>query len=245
MKSIRKSILTLAILGLCLSGTTIQAQTVYDQINVNLTSLEELQAHNCYYHYTSETTYAPEDIVALDRTVSTGRAVFGTNGIGLRYPSNPTVTLNQADIEFEVPGPGTYIIRMDEMYAPLGDSRIVQIFLNGLIGTNLHFASISFNDSEWHVFDQPLTLISDDLTNGHFTLNFRGWGWNVAYISNTITIMEHVVPPATCAEVQEQGYGLEWDLDGDCSVGLTDLAILASTWLNCNDPEDVHCTPNW
>ena len=109
MKPIVKSILTVFVLGLCLPAA---AQTVYDEISVNMTTLEELQVHDCLYHYTSATVYDPEDIVALDRTVSVGRAVFGTLGIGCRYASNPTVTLYGADIDFEVPGPGTYIIHI-------------------------------------------------------------------------------------------------------------------------------------
>jgi len=40
------------------------------------------------------------------------------------------------------------------------------------------------------------------------------------------------------------GY-LASDLSGDCTVGLEDFAEVALEWLNCNDPEDETCAPNW
>lgn len=70
--------------------------------------------------------------------------------------------------------------------------------------------------------------------------------------------------PTTCAEVQAMGYGLAGDLDGNCTVNLSDVVRLAAFWLNgapeydlgdfaavseqwlmCNDPQDDSCVQNW
>lgn len=40
------------------------------------------------------------------------------------------------------------------------------------------------------------------------------------------------------------GY-LDSDIVPDCYVNLKDFATMAIEWLNCNDPEDIDCVPNW
>jgi hypothetical protein len=57
----------------------------------------------------------------------------------------------------------------------------------------------------------------------------------------TITL---VVP--TCADVIADGKAIVGDLSGpqgtpDCRVDMYDLAALANSWLDCNDPDDVDC----
>ncbi len=51
--------------------------------------------------------------------------------------------------------------------------------------------------------------------------------------------------PITCEEVIAVGYALAGDVNQDCFVGLSDLALIATNWLKCNDPEDVSCEPTW
>lgn len=51
--------------------------------------------------------------------------------------------------------------------------------------------------------------------------------------------------PTTCTEVWQLNYGLTADINHDCRVDLLDLALLAQSWLRCNDPQDDNCTPNW
>jgi len=50
----------------------------------------------------------------------------------------------------------------------------------------------------------------------------------------------------SCADVIADGYGIAADLSGpadepDCHVDLYDLAALANSWLDCNDPDDANC----
>jgi len=89
------------------------------------------------------------------------------------------------------------------------------------------------------------------------------------------------VGPQTCDEVQNQGFYLDSDRNGDCyvdyydlkiiadnwlhddcsdlnawcgwadwpsmdgSVDFTDLSDFAPQWMQCNNPQDPNCTPNW
>ena len=43
----------------------------------------------------------------------------------------------------------------------------------------------------------------------------------------------------------DRGYQLAWDLDSDCFIGLSDFALFAAQWMNCNDPTDLDCSPSW
>ena len=50
----------------------------------------------------------------------------------------------------------------------------------------------------------------------------------------------------TCADVLADGRALKGDLSGpagvpDCVIDLYDFAVIASGWLNCNDPKDTRC----
>jgi hypothetical protein len=51
--------------------------------------------------------------------------------------------------------------------------------------------------------------------------------------------------PRTCAEAWERGLEITGDLDKDCDVDFYDYNILASEWLQCNDPSNPNCVPNW
>ncbi len=48
-----------------------------------------------------------------------------------------------------------------------------------------------------------------------------------------------------CQAVQDAGYSLITDLDGDCFVTFDDFVLLAQDWLTCNEPEDINCIVNW
>lgn len=42
--------------------------------------------------------------------------------------------------------------------------------------------------------------------------------------------------PATCAEMIAKGLGDMTDLEGDCQIGIADLAVMLQSWLDNNDP---------
>ncbi len=48
-----------------------------------------------------------------------------------------------------------------------------------------------------------------------------------------------------CQSVQDAGFGMESDLNGDCEVNFRDFVLLAEIWMNCNNPQDVNCIRNW
>ena len=52
-------------------------------------------------------------------------------------------------------------------------------------------------------------------------------------------------PPSICHGLWQSGYGIEADLNHDCYIDVSDLAIFAEEWLECNDPCNPNCTPTW
>lgn len=47
--------------------------------------------------------------------------------------------------------------------------------------------------------------------------------------------------PDTCEEVVEGGFSLLADMNNDCYVNIEDIAIVATQWLVCNNPQDSNC----
>lgn len=50
-----------------------------------------------------------------------------------------------------------------------------------------------------------------------------------------------LVEQASCGML---GY-LDGDVNGNCYIDFGDFSELASEWMQCNDPNDLSCTPNW
>lgn len=55
--------------------------------------------------------------------------------------------------------------------------------------------------------------------------------------------------PTSCEDIWLRGEGRPGDINRDCIVDLKDFAIVARSWLECNDPAlfgiDLTCMPNW
>ncbi|MBN1764484.1 MAG: LamG domain-containing protein [Sedimentisphaerales bacterium] len=54
--------------------------------------------------------------------------------------------------------------------------------------------------------------------------------------------------PKTCEELINRGMGYPADIDEDCDVDLADIAAMSTSWILCNDPNDIappECVPNW
>lgn len=45
----------------------------------------------------------------------------------------------------------------------------------------------------------------------------------------------------TCQDIMAEGCGMAVDLDSDCYVTVSDIAVMAESWLNCNDPANDAC----
>ncbi len=62
---------------------------------------------------------------------------------------------------------------------------------------------------------------------------------------NASAITQYQLVNNTPAQVcGDWGYS-EADINQDCKVDLVDYSKLAEMWLDCNDPADVNCVPNW
>jgi hypothetical protein len=51
--------------------------------------------------------------------------------------------------------------------------------------------------------------------------------------------------PEDCSRAKLGGYGLTYDLNGDCYLDLLELAIIVNDWLNCVDPASGLCDTPW
>lgn len=45
----------------------------------------------------------------------------------------------------------------------------------------------------------------------------------------------------TCQDLIDAGERIDGDINGDCFVDIKDFAIMATNWLNCNDPDNSNC----
>lgn len=52
-------------------------------------------------------------------------------------------------------------------------------------------------------------------------------------------------PPSICHGLWQSGYGIDADLNHDCYIDVSDLAVFTEEWLECNDPCNPACTPTW
>ena len=52
-------------------------------------------------------------------------------------------------------------------------------------------------------------------------------------------------PPSICHGLWQSGYGIDVDLNHDCYIDVSDLAVFTEEWLECNDPCNPNCTPTW
>lgn len=95
------------------------------------------------------------------------------------------------------------------------------------------------------VFDDPSAedpFVTFPPIAGVYTLKLAGD--DGAYQVEDDVIVTLTIP--TCADVLAEGLAMTGDLSGpegtpDCAIDLYDLAVIASGWLNCNDPQDTDC----
>ena len=147
---------------------------IVDAIDVVMTPLGALEAHQAVYILNETTSYDATTLASQDRTEGAWRSMFGTNGIAARAAVDD---FHGADITFQVPGPGTYTIRLKGVLAPLSESRVLRLYLHDNLGEGEQIANISFADSLLHDYDVTVTLAASDLADNRFVLNVRGGGW--------------------------------------------------------------------
>ena len=86
------------------------------------------------------------------------------------------------------------------------------------------------------------TLVEFPTVTGSYRLKLSGNDGAVQVEDEVVITL--VIP--TCADVVADGLALPGDLSGpdgvpDCVVDIHDFVVIASNWLNCNDPMDVTC----
>ena len=69
------------------------------------------------------------------------------------------------------------------------------------------------------------------------------WNGVVMEVNSLVRLLE-TSSPQLCDDIPRQ-FKPQFDFDGNCYVDIGDLGVIAADWLNCNDPEDTACTPNW
>jgi len=133
--------------------------------------------------------------------------------------------------------------------ANLGHDMKIQLYVDGAFA-----ASTTIVDDVNH-----LALLGPELAHIMIgSMNDRGWPYNCwgGYIDefsiyrgvlSAQRVAAHYAAwqPITCAEAHLRGMQLKGDLNGDCVVDFEDYAIFADKWLQCNDPTNPNCTPNW
>ena len=239
----RCSCLPLVLLAaLTCSASAALPGTPVDSIDVVMTPLADLQAHNVTYIFDSATPLDPCDIVALDRSVGIYTAVFGAAGIGVRHHGDPN-TLLGADIDFAVPGPGDYVIRVNSVLVNWVEQRLLRLYLNGDTGV-AGDAIYTTSYEEDGIADIEMTLEAADLTDNMFTLNVRGAGTGVAYIQDSIEIWD-ATDPLYCSMAIDRGYQLNGDFNIDCRINLADFSEMVNNFGRCNRPGDPNCIVTW
>jgi hypothetical protein len=95
------------------------------------------------------------------------------------------------------------------------------------------------------VFDDPTAedpFVTFPPITGVYTLKLAGNDGALQVEDNVVVTL--TIP--TCADVLADGRALKGDLSGpagvpDCVIDLYDFAVMASGWLDCNDPQDTDC----
>lgn len=106
-------------------------------------------------------------------------------------------------------------------------------------GLSHHEATIFFNGVQ--VKHVVVTAIDGEGRTRNFYPSF--YGMEAVGLSEVRFLA--IDPPQNCAEVVQQGYSPGADVNGDCYVNLTDLALVAGRWLKCVEPTDAGCQRPW
>ncbi len=143
-------------------------------------------------------------------------------------------------------------------------------------GTNYYVIATgtAYNDQWVHLADSFTLDVTGTLQN--LSIFLSGPAAGVNFYTDDVLVK---TDPINCFEVQQFGFRLASDLNGDCYVRLEDLAVVVQYWLNtdcgeledcdgsdfepdgdvdfidfsefglqwmqCNNPKDASCTPNW
>ena len=95
------------------------------------------------------------------------------------------------------------------------------------------------------VFDDPTAedpFVTFPPIAGVYTLKLAGDDGAVQVEDDIVITL--TIP--TCADVLAEGLAMKADLSGpagvpDCVIDLYDFAVMASGWLDCNDPRNTDC----
>ena len=87
----------------------------------------------------------------------------------------------------------------------------------------------------WRHTDEAIADAVDDIDKFYL---------GTVVVGATRTLVDDItfeLPPASCQEVWNDGFGMDGDLNEDCYMDLLDFAIFAEDWFRCNDPCDPNC----
>ena len=175
--------------------------------------------------YTTGTSDAAQQYFVGHKTIATGGSwVSWANGFVFMGVPDPNfeyaVSINGNNLVYEVG------VQMYDNYAGRpgseGDTIITDLSLGKVVGFDIVVDARRGNNLE------EFGVLAANLLTGKSAnaSNFQ-----------TYTLIEQ-------AECGALGY-LDGDANRDCYVDFNDFAELALDWLQCNEPTDLSCTPNW
>ncbi len=120
------------------------------------------------------------------------------------------------------------------------------LIINANEGIDTRNASENFQKYGLRLENLSELLLSDNMLINANTYDLSlGAGVTNLTENNNLADLVQLSPPANCNEVIQGGFRLAGDLNNNCRIDLSDIAILAADWLQCNNPLDIDCSANW
>lgn len=127
-------------------------------------------------------------------------------------------------------------------------SEISNVLINGNETVETREGPNDFQSYGLKVEHMTQSLISDGIYKGASIVDLsRGAGTTAMTVTDNLYDSEYIdgSEPGSCIDVINAGFSLDADINGDCYINFVDLAQLGFDWLNCNNPADSNCVPNW
>ena len=169
----------------------------------------------------------------MDQRVDDGEGSIVSDGYGNQsyvwYQFNFPEQMHHIRVACDWTGLGGYFTnRMEVNIRDINDNVLGDIVRSG------------YDFTGWQVFHDVAVL-----AGAHSTIKIRvvvrnGTGVHCSRF-NRLHIYGETVAPKNCAQAIDSGYGIVGDLNSDCYTNILDLAVIASDWAQCIDPQDPAC----
>jgi hypothetical protein len=110
---------------------------------------------------------------------------------------------------------------------------------NGIDGAMVEARNITTGSNWQYIGNLPTN--AQGIGNDNLYLVLGGNGVDFFMFDNLSSTAPQPPPSLSCEDIYQMGYGLDYDLIGDCRINVLDLAFFLLDWLRCNDPSDPAC----